>query len=143
MPYLLEIRKNISFFFFQILSSKFRVATFCILLTSKGCNMLVQNLGFSVSLPHQSTLGGGVWVGRKKGWQDTALILPSVQTRCQGKDVSPWGKKISPHPEPVIPTFWQNKSKGIKLGCSYNHYSDRVYLELSLYRVGWRKVNLR
>lgn len=88
-------------------------------------------------------LSSGVRVGRKKGWQDTALILPSVQTRCQGKDVSPWGKKISPHPEPVIPTFWQNKSKGIKLGCSYNRYSNRMYLELSLYRVGWREVNLR
>lgn len=44
-------------------------------------------------------LSGGVWIGRKQVWQDTALVLPSVQTQCQEERVYPLGKKnISSHP---------------------------------------------
>lgn len=56
-----------------------------------------KRVGSGVGSPVQSS--SGVWVGRKKGWQDTALVLPSVQTQCQGKDVS-LGEEKEFHPIP-------------------------------------------
>lgn len=55
---------------------------------------MLKHIGSAVGSSVQ--LSSGVWVGRKKGWQDTALVLPSVQTQCQGKDVSLGGKNLIP-----------------------------------------------